>query len=61
MEDWEEREDKLQYERRKNIREEKLGCWYCVSFGYGAYPGCHTAAWRKGNTCDLFRRDPDKK
>ena len=61
MEDWEVREDNLQLERRKKIKEYKLGCWYCLHFGSGSYPGCHTAAWRNGNTCDLFSRDDSKR
>ena len=61
MKTWEDRERDLQYERRKAIKEYKMGCWYCIHFGHSLqYPGCHTAAWRNGKTCDLFMIDNDK-
>jgi len=33
----------------QKIQEQKQGCYYCAYFN-----GCHTATWRKGDTCDLF-------
>lgn len=38
-----------QIEGHDIIREQKQGCYYCRYFD-----GCHTAVWRKGQTCELF-------
>ena len=38
-----------QIDGHKKIMDEKQGCSYCVYVN-----GCHTAVWRKGQTCDLF-------
>ena len=38
-----------QIDGHKKIAEQKAGCFYCLHFH-----GCHTAVWRKGQTCDLF-------
>jgi len=38
-----------QIEGHEKIKEQKQGCYYCRYLD-----GCHTAVWRKGQTCDLF-------
>lgn len=38
-----------QQEGHEKIKEQKGGCFYCIYF-----QSCHTAVWRKGQTCDLF-------
>ena len=44
-----------QIEGHEKIEERKDGCFYCAYFN-----GCHTAVWRKGQTCDLFIVDKNK-
>lgn len=44
-----------QIEGHENIVERKDGCFFCAYFN-----GCHTAVWRKGQTCDLFIADKSK-
>lgn len=38
-----------QEDGHRKIEERRQGCYYCRHFN-----GCHTAVWRKGQTCDLF-------
>lgn len=44
-----------QIEGHEKIKERKDGCFYCAYFN-----GCHTAVWRKGQTCELFIIDNNK-
>lgn len=44
-----------QIEGHESITEREDGCFFCAYFN-----GCHTAVWRKGQTCDLFVADKRK-
>ena len=44
-----------QVEGHEKIEERKDGCFYCAYFN-----DCHTAVWRKGQTCELFIVDKNK-
>lgn len=44
-----------QVEGHNNIAERKDGCFFCAYFN-----GCHTAVWRRGQTCELFYVDKNK-
>ena len=44
-----------QIEGHNNIAERKASCFFCTYFN-----GCHTAVWRRGQTCELFCADKNK-